>query len=328
MQLRNLPAVFRDQRAHRRQRIGGRPGNGGEPQIALVGLHRRDFRERRNLAGGGGEVGGLFEPQAHGVMVSRARLEGARRLVRNDAAVRDDDGAGTHFVHLFQDVGGDDDQLVLAEFVDEPPYFVLLVRIETIGGFVQDQHLRIVDDGLGQAHPPPEALRQRLDHLVDDGQEPQAFDHDVAPLPPLGAGEAADVGDEIQEFTDRHFTVTGRALGQIAHAGFGGHRFALYVVTAHRDFAGGGRDESGDHAHGGRLPGAVGAEKSKYLARLHGEGQVVHGELVAIAFGEIFYRNHGRLGTKITREVPQKSRGSSIFFGPSRRISRVRPFDR
>ncbi len=141
-----------------------------------------------------------------------------------------------------------------------------------------------MDDGLGQAHPPPEALRQRLDHLVDDGQQPQAFDHDVAPLPPLCAGEAADVGDEIQEFTDRHFTVAGRALGKIAHAGFGGHRRALDVVAAHRDLAGRGRDESGDHAHGGRLPGTVGAQESQHLARCHGERQVVHGKFVAVSF--------------------------------------------
>ncbi len=162
---------------------------------------------------------------------------------------------------------------------------MLLVRIEAVGGFVQDQHLGIVDDGLGQTHAPPEALRQRLDDLVDDRRQPQAFDHDVAPLPPLCAGKAADVRDEIQKLTDRHFTVAGRALGEIAHAGFGGDGRAFDVIAAHRYLAGGRRDESGDHAHGGRLPGTVGAQESQHLARCHGERQVVHGKFVAVSFG-------------------------------------------
>ena len=97
------------------------------------------------------------------MVIARARLERGRGLVGDDAAIRDDDGARAHLVHLFQDVGGNDHQLVLAQFVDEPPHFVLLIGIESIGGFVQDQDLRIVDQCLRQADAAAKALGQRFD---------------------------------------------------------------------------------------------------------------------------------------------------------------------
>ena len=125
-------------------------------------------------------------------------------------------------MHLFQNVGGYDHQLVLAELVDEAPDLVLLIGIEAVGGLVQDQHLRIVDQGLSEAHTPPESLGERLDDLVDDGRERQAIDHHGEPLAPPLALQTAHVGDEVQEFCHRHLTVARRALGQIADAGFRG----------------------------------------------------------------------------------------------------------
>ena len=161
-------------------------GYGGQAQIALVGLDRGDLRQRGDVARRGAKLFGLFEAQADGVMVARAGLERARRFVRDDAAVGDDDGAGADLVHFFEDMGGDDDQLVLAEFVDEAAHFVLLVRVEAVGGLVQDQHLRVVDQRLGQAHAPPESFGQGVDHLVDDRHQRQAVDHHVAALGSLG----------------------------------------------------------------------------------------------------------------------------------------------
>ena len=90
---------------------------------------------------------------------------------------------------------------------------------------------------------------------------------------------------EIQKLTHGHFTVTGSSLREIPHAGLGRHGGSFDVVSADRDLAGGWRNEACDHAHGGGLARAVGAQKSQHLARSHAERQIVNGQLVAIAFG-------------------------------------------
>ncbi len=45
------------------------------------------------------------------------------------------------------------------------------------------------------------------------------------------------------------------------------------------DPAFGGRDEPGQHAHGGGFAGAVRPQESQHLAPLHREGDVVDGQL-------------------------------------------------
>ena len=70
------------------------------------------------------------------------------------------------------------------------------------------------------------------------GAKPKPVDDDGAAPPPPLAGQAANVGDEIQELGHGHFAVAGSALGEVAHAGFGGHRRGLDVVPADRDLAG------------------------------------------------------------------------------------------
>ncbi len=118
------------------------------------------------------------------MVIARTRLERARRFIGNDSSIRDDDGARAYLVHLFQYVGGNDDQLVLAQFVDEAAHFVLLVGIQSVGGFVQDQDLRIVNQCLRQADAPAKALGQCFDDLVDDRRQPQSFDDDAASRSP------------------------------------------------------------------------------------------------------------------------------------------------
>ena len=285
MQLGNVPIEFRDQRAHRGQGIGARARHRGDPQVAFVGLHRRHFGEGPEFSRCGRELLRFLEAQADGMMVARARLERARCFVGHDATMSDDDGARAHLVHFFQDVGRDDDQLVLAQFVDQAPHLVLLVRVQAVGGFVQDESLRVVDQRLSQADAPPEALGQGIDHLIDDRFQGEPFDDHAAPLPPPRAAQPANVRDEIEKFGHGHFTVAGCAFGEVAHAGFRRHRSRFDVVPAHRDPAGGGRDEAGDHAHGGGFPGTVGAQEAQHFARPHRERQVVHGELVPIPLG-------------------------------------------
>ncbi len=104
------------------------------------------------------------------------RLEARGRVVGHELAARDDDGARADGVDLFEDVRGNDDGLLARDLADERADFVLLQRIEAVGGLVEDQHLRVVHDGLGEADAALEALGQRFDGLGDDRLELQPAD--------------------------------------------------------------------------------------------------------------------------------------------------------
>ncbi len=61
-------------------------------------------------------------------------------------------------------------------------HLVLLIGIETVGGLVEDQHLRIVQQRLGQADAALEALRERFDRLFEHAAQLQPLDHVVEPM--------------------------------------------------------------------------------------------------------------------------------------------------
>ena len=80
-----------------------------------------------------------------------AALQFVRRAIGNDLALVNDDGAGAAGLDLFKDVSGKDNGLGLPHFLDEIPHHVFLIGIQTIGGFIKDKDLGIMDDGLRKA---------------------------------------------------------------------------------------------------------------------------------------------------------------------------------
>jgi hypothetical protein len=137
----------------------------------------------------------------------RARFEARGRVVGHEPAARDDDRARAHRVHFFEDVCGDHDGLVLRDFADQRAHFVFLQRVEAVRGFVEDQHLGIVHDGLGQADAAFEALGKGFDGLRGDTLELQTADDVVEAGLAVGAGEAAQVGDEVEERRYGHLAI-------------------------------------------------------------------------------------------------------------------------
>ena len=56
---------------------------------------------------------------------------------------------------------------------------MLLIGIESIGGFIQNQDLRIVDQRLRQSHAAAKALGQGFDDLLDHRCQAQPIDDDA-----------------------------------------------------------------------------------------------------------------------------------------------------
>ena len=145
----------------------------------------------------------------------RTRGQLLRRVVGEDAAVRDDDGAVADGVDLFEDVCGDDDDLVLRHRVDERADFVLLIRIQAVGGFVENQHRWIVQQRLRQSDAALESFGERFDHLLQHASEMRvAAMTSGHPALATVAGQSAHVGDEVEEAAHRHFSVGGAPSGR------------------------------------------------------------------------------------------------------------------
>ena len=126
--------------------------------------------------------------------------------------MRDDHGTCADGVDLLEDVRGDHDGLLARDLGDQRAHLVFLQRVEAVGGLVQDQHLRVVHDGLREADAALEAFRQGFDGLLEHAFELQPADHVVEALLAAFPLEPAQVGDEFQESAHRHLAVVWRAF--------------------------------------------------------------------------------------------------------------------
>ena len=186
--------------------------------------------------------------------------------------MRDHDRARAHRVHLFEDVRGDDDGLLLGHALDHLAHDKLLVGVEAVRRLVHDQHLRIVEDSLREARTLAIALGERVDRLLRDGGQLRLLDSRLNLLLHLRAGKAANLGDEGEEVRHRHRSVGRRVFGQIPEAALRANGILDDIVAADLRGARRGRDEPGDHAHGGGLARAIRPEESKHFALLDGKG--------------------------------------------------------
>ena len=79
-----------------------------------------------------------------------------------EAALRHDEDLRADALDLVEDVAGDDDATSFApEPAEQRDHLHPLTRVETGERLVEDEHLRVVDEGLGDLHPLAHALRVR-----------------------------------------------------------------------------------------------------------------------------------------------------------------------
>ena len=121
--------------------------------------------------------------------------------------MRDDHHPVTRQADFGQDVRGQDDGAPAAHAGNQSAELGRLFRVEADGGFVEDQHLRVVQQSLGQADALPVALGQRPD--VHAGDRPEGeFLHDAVDAPrPLGAAQALQFADEAEISADFHLGI-------------------------------------------------------------------------------------------------------------------------
>ena len=83
--------------------------------------------------------------------------------------------------------------------------------------------------------------------------------------------DAPEAGDEFEIFQRRQLVINHRLVGHPRHHLLGGDGIGQRIDAEHRHRAGVGPQQAGDHAQGGGLAGAVGAEQRVKFADADGE---------------------------------------------------------
>ena len=169
------------------------------------------------------------------------------------------------------------------QLVDLLPELAAADRVHPGRRLVEEEQGRGVDGGAGEGHALLPAARERAGDLVAPVGEPALSQHLLHAGGADARGHAVQSGVEAQILVHREILVEAEALGHVADAlldplGLGGH-----VVAHHRAVAAAGIEDSAQHADGGRLAGAVGAQHAEDLTAVHAQRDVLHRDEVAEA---------------------------------------------
>ena len=235
-----------------------------------------------------GQAGRLRRAHAHGGSLGGLGHDLGHRRVGDQPAAPDDDevlgrdGDLAHQVRRQED-GAPAGRQALEEVADpEDP-----LGVEPVGRLVEDHHRRVAEQRRGDPEPLPHAQREAADPLAGHVVEAHERDH----LVDARARDAVRLGHRAEVVEGAAAGVDGARLEH--RADLVQRRLELVVaapVGANR--AGGRRIEPHDHAHGRRLAGAVGAEEAGDDARLHGEREVVDGQLLPVALAQVLDLDH------------------------------------
>ena len=147
---------------------------------------------------------------------SRFSMSETRPWARTWPAV-DDRDAGAQLLELGQDVAADDDGLAhRAQLAEQLAQLDPGARVEARGRLVEQQHLRIVDQRVGQAqpllHPAREGLDVRVALVAEVDQLEQVGDHPA----PAGRRQPVAAGEEVEVLPDLHVVVDAEGVGHEA----------------------------------------------------------------------------------------------------------------
>jgi len=208
-----------------------------------------------------------FDFNEEGVAVV-VREHVALALIGDDLSVVDDDDGVADGGNLLHDVGGEDDGLALAHVTNELSDFDNLVGVQSRGGLVKDEHLRVVDDGLCQSHTLAVALAELGDAFGAFRREPDLLNDFVNSL--YDVGKSVEPGDVLQVFADVHFEVEGVVFRKVANQSLRLDGMLSNVYAAHAYAAAVKGDVAGDALHGSAFARSVGTDESNDLATVNG----------------------------------------------------------
>ena len=162
-------------------------------------------------------------------------------------------------------MGGEDDgDSALAQLADQVPHVAAKLDVNARGGLVEEQHLGLVAERLGDHHPALHPARKLHDLRLALVPERQLLQH---LLDMRGVRRAAEqAAREADRRPDRLERVGVQLLRDEADLAAGEAIVALDVAALDGDRPRGRRDDPADDRDEGGLAGAVRPQKREYLA--------------------------------------------------------------
>src|SRR5207302_4690100 len=117
---------------------------------------------------------------------------------------------------LRQDVRAKDDGVIPRETLNQVPRLVDLLWVEGGGGFIENQYVGVVNDGLRQANPLPVAFGQFSEKLVLDLAHRATIANIIDPFFQIRSRQSLQLAHKFQVLGRLHLRVDWRRLGQIA----------------------------------------------------------------------------------------------------------------
>ena len=174
---------------------------------------------------------------------------------------------------------------------DQMADFDDLLGVEAHGRLIEDDHVGIVDQGLRQADALLIAAGEPLDQFVLLVHDVGLFQGVRDAFRALIRRNILDARDEIEIGPDGHIRIHGRIFGEVADVTPHFHGIVEHVEAGDARGARSGGHVAGQDAHGGGLPGAIGAEKTEDFTFIHRERNVVHGRHRAVRLRQILNFN-------------------------------------
>src|SRR5688572_21719887 len=242
------------------------------------------------------------------VLVVRAAgylLHFVHGALRDDVSLLNDADPVTHLLRDFECVRAHENRDAAlahaAEHVLDQPR---AARVESDHRFVHAHRLRPVEERRAHDQPLLHAVREALDQLVLPLRELEQLEHLVHAPGDLAIGHSVEARMKREELAGSELVVDERSIGDEAKGSLGRLRLSLDVVPVD-DYAPGRRlQQAGDHAHGGRLAGAVRTEEAVDLSRLDAQTDAVDCLETAVDLDEVLHRDHLWLSGRSQRTGP------------------------
>lgn len=152
-------------------------------------------------------------------------------------------------------------------FVAEFPQveFELAARpgIQTGGGFIQQQYLRVVQQSFPQFHPPPLPARERFHQVAFPALQPDSLQHPLDALLQGFSGVAVEVSLVLEVFLHGQFAVHAGRLKD--HSDLLAHGVRVFgdINTVYQRRAAAGEKQRCDNSEERRFSSAVRAQQSE-----------------------------------------------------------------
>ena len=210
-------------------------------------------------------------------------------------AVIDDADFVAHIGQFRQDVAADHDRLsLLAKPPEHRPHFDAGPRIEAAEWFIQQQHLRLVQEHAGKAQALRLAARESVGVSVAFEIEIDQFELFVADLPSLGSADAICGSEEFEVLDHLHIVVHAEEIGHVADQPANLFRIVIDRVAADVGLAERGMQQRGEDFHRRRFARTIGADEAEQIPRLQIQVDILDGVHLAIFLRQFVRLDHWR----------------------------------